>query len=97
MLLGKNREIVPERMKRLGKSRNNSLWWMCLVMKAKSNAVKNNTAQEPGMSGPLIKVNWTWSSRRQVMVNQSKLDMVKQEAWSTWTGQACTLGQARVH
>ena len=64
MLLGKNREIVPERMKRLGKSRNNSLWWMCLVMKAKSNAVKNNTAQEPGMSGPLIKVNWTWSRRR---------------------------------
>ena len=26
--------------------------WICLVVKVKSNAVKNNTAQEPGMSGP---------------------------------------------
>ena len=25
--------------------------WMCLVEKVKSNAVKNNNAQEPGMLG----------------------------------------------
>ena len=33
-------------------------------MEVKSNAVKNNTAQEPGMLGPGIKVNWKWSNRR---------------------------------
>ena len=31
----------------------------------KSDAVKNNNAQEPGMLSPRIKVNWTWSNRRQ--------------------------------
>ena len=30
----------------------------------KSDAVKNNIAQEPGMLGPWIKVNWKWSNRR---------------------------------
>ena len=30
---------------------------MCLVVKVKTNVVKNNTAQEPGMLGPWIKVN----------------------------------------
>ena len=29
----------------------------------KSDIVQNNTAQEPGMLGPL-KVNWNWSNRR---------------------------------
>ena len=38
----KSREIVPEGMKRL--SRNNAQLWMFLVVKAKSNAVKNNIA-----------------------------------------------------
>ena len=52
------------RMKQLGQSRNNTQLWMCLMMKVKSNAVKNNIAQEPGMLGPWIKVNWMWSSRR---------------------------------
>ena len=33
---------------------------VCLVVKVKSNAVKNNIAQEPAMLGPCIKVNWTW-------------------------------------
>ena len=42
MLLGKSREIAPERMKRLSKSRNNAQVWMCLVMKVKSDAVKND-------------------------------------------------------
>ena len=52
MLLEKSKEIVPEGMKRLSESGNNTQLWMCLVVKVKSNAVKNNTAQEPGMLGP---------------------------------------------
>ena len=44
ILLEKSREIAPERIKRLGQSRNNAQWCMCLVVKVKSNAVKNNTA-----------------------------------------------------
>ena len=51
MLLGNSREIAPERMKRLGQSRNDVQLWMCLVVKVKSDAVKNNTVWEPGMSG----------------------------------------------
>ena len=46
MLLGKSREqllIAPERMKRLGQSKNDSLLQMCLVVKVKSDAVENNT------------------------------------------------------
>ena len=52
MPLGKSRQIAPERMKRLGKSRNNAQWWMRLVVKVKSDAVKNNIAWEPGILGP---------------------------------------------
>ena len=47
MLLEKNREellIAPERMKCLGQSVNDAQLWMCLVMKVKSDAVKNNIA-----------------------------------------------------
>ena len=47
MLLGKSRGqllIAPERMKRLSQSRNNVQLRMCLVVKVKSNAVKNNIA-----------------------------------------------------
>ena len=47
MLLGKSGEqllIAPERMKRLSQSRNNVQLRMCLVVKVKSNAVKNNIA-----------------------------------------------------
>ena len=44
--------IAPERMKRLGQSGNDAQLWMCLTMKVKSDAVKNNTAQEPGVLGP---------------------------------------------
>ena len=46
-LLGKNREqllIASERMKWLGQSGNGTLLWMCLVVKVKSDAVKNNIA-----------------------------------------------------
>ena len=41
--------IAPERMKQLGQNRNNANLWMCLVIKIKPDAVKNNIAQEPGM------------------------------------------------
>ena len=44
MLLEKSGEIATERMKRLRQSRNNVQLWMCLVLKVKSNAVKNNIA-----------------------------------------------------
>ena len=39
-----SREIAPEGMKRLSQSRNNAQLWMCLVVKVKSDAVKNNIA-----------------------------------------------------
>ena len=34
-LLGKSKEIAPERMKRLSQSGNNTELWMCLVVKVK--------------------------------------------------------------
>ena len=52
MLIEKTREIAPEGMKKLSQSRNNTQLWVYLVVKVKSNAVKNNIAQEPGMLGP---------------------------------------------
>ena len=36
--------IAQERMKPLGQSKNNAQWWMCLVVKVKSDAIKKNTA-----------------------------------------------------
>ena len=45
MLLGKSEEqlqIATERMKHLGQNRNNIQLWMCLVVKVKLDAVKNN-------------------------------------------------------
>ena len=48
MLLGKS----GERKKRLGESRNDAQLRMCLVMKVKSDAIKNSIAQESGMLGP---------------------------------------------
>ena len=54
MLLGKSGGqslIAPKRMKQLGQSGNNAQLWMCLVAKVKSDAVKSNIAQEPGMLG----------------------------------------------
>ena len=52
MLLEKSREIAPEGMKRLSQSENNAQLWICLVVKEKSNVVKNNTVQELEMRGP---------------------------------------------
>ena len=65
MLLRKSGEIAPERVKGwLSQRGNNTLLWMCLVVKVKSDAVKNSVAKEPGILGPYIKVNCSWSSRR---------------------------------
>ena len=63
MLLEISGEITPERMKRRSQSKNNTQLWMRLVMEAKPNAVKSNTAQEPGMR----------------CMNRGKLEVVKQE------------------
>ena len=66
ILLGRSRGellIVPERMKRLGQSGNDTQFWMCLLMKVNSDAAKNSTAQEPNVRS----------------MKQGKLDMVKQE------------------
>ena len=52
MQLAKSGEIIPEGMKKLSQSRNEAQLWMCLVMKVKSDVVKNNIAQEPGTLGP---------------------------------------------
>ena len=55
MLPGKRRGqllIDPKRMKQLGQSGNDAQLWVCLVVKGKPEAVKNNTAYKPGMLGP---------------------------------------------
>ena len=47
MLLEKRRGqllIAPERMKWLGQSGNDAHVWMCLVVKVKYDAIKNNIA-----------------------------------------------------
>ena len=46
MLLEKSGEIAPERMKRLDQSGNHAQLCMCLVVKVKSDAVKNDIAYE---------------------------------------------------
>ena len=66
MLLERSRrqlQIAPERMKQLGQSRNDTQFWMCLLVKVKSDAVKNWNVR-----------NWNVRS-----MNQGKLDVVKQE------------------
>ena len=45
-------EITPERMKGWSQSKKNTQLWMRLVIEARSDAVKSNIAQEPGMLGP---------------------------------------------
>ena len=58
MLLEKSGEITPEKLKRQSQSESNAQLGMWLVVEVKSNAVKNNIAQERGMLGPWINVNW---------------------------------------
>ena len=64
ILLEISGEITPERMKRMGQSENDAQFWMCLVVKVKSDDIKNNNVQE------------TWNV---TSMNQGKLDMVRQE------------------
>ena len=45
-------EITPERMKTQSQSKNNTHLWMGLVTKVKSDAIKNNVVEEPGMLSP---------------------------------------------
>jgi len=52
MLLGKSRDITPERMRRLGQDGNETQSWMCLLARVKSDALNNNIALEPGMLDP---------------------------------------------
>ena len=63
MLLGKSREIAPERMKRLSQSGNSSQLWLCLGVKVKSDAVRKYCIG-------------TWNGRS---MNQGKMEVVKQE------------------
>ena len=52
---------------------NNIQLWIWLVMEVKSDAIKSNIAQEPGMLGPWIKANWSW---QEWTVNENRLDWV---------------------
>ena len=52
MLLEISGQITPERMKGWSQSKNNTQLWMGLVIEARSNAVKSNIAEEPGMLDP---------------------------------------------
>ena len=63
MLLEISGEITPERRKGWSQSKNNTQLWMGLVIEARSDDVKSNTAQEAGMLDPRIKANWKWSTR----------------------------------
>ena len=76
MLLQISGEITPERMKRRSQSKNNTQLPMGLVMEARSDAVKNNIAQESGMLGPQIKANWKWSNKSECQHFRNGLEWV---------------------
>ena len=57
-------EITPERMEGWSQRKNNTQLWMGLVIEARTDAVKSNIAQGPGILGPQIKANWKQSNRR---------------------------------
>ena len=52
MLLEMSGEITPERMKGWSQSKNNTQFWIGLVIEARSDAVKSNIAYEPETLGP---------------------------------------------
>ena len=56
------REIVNSSKKNEAKGQSiiDTRLWMCLMLKVKIDAVKNNIAYEPGMLGLWSKVNWMW-------------------------------------
>ena len=62
MPLEKSGEIAPEGMKKLSQSKNNVQLWKCLVVKVKSDAVKNNNCIG------------TWNVRS---MNQGQLEVFK--------------------
>ena len=64
MLPGKSQEMAPERMKRLGQSRNDTQLWMCLMVNVKVQCYKEQYCRG------------AWNIRS---TNQGKLDKVKQE------------------
>ena len=64
MILEISGEIIPERMKTQHQSKNNTQLWIGLVIEARSDAVKRNIAEEPGMFSPQIKANWKSSNRK---------------------------------
>ena len=82
MLLEISGEITSERMKGWSQSKNSTQLWMWLVIEARSNAIKNNIAQEPGMLCPWIKANWKWSNKRWPKVNINILGISELK----WTG-----------
>ena len=79
MLLEKSGEIAPKGMKRLSQSGNNAQLVMCLVVKVKYDAVKNNNPQEPGMLGPWIKVNLEVVKQEMAIINTNILGISEPE------------------
>ena len=55
---------------------------MWLMMETKSNAIKNNTTQEPRTLSPRIKVNWKVVKQEMARVNIDILGISKLK----WTG-----------
>ena len=54
------------------------------MIEARSDAVKSNTAQEPGMLGPQIKVNWNWSNRDGKSEYQRFKNQGNKMDWNGW-------------
>ena len=79
-----SREITPERMKGWSQSKNNTQVWMWLVIEARTDAVKSNIAQEPGMLGPWIKANWKWSNRWWQEWNWHSRNQQTKMDWNGW-------------
>ena len=49
---GEERRNSSERKERLSQNGHDTQLWICLVVKVKSDALKNNNTQERGMLGP---------------------------------------------
>ena len=70
MILMKNREVAKKKKKIRGWAKvEMTQLQMCLVVKVKSDSVKNDTECEPGMLSPWIQVSWKWPKRRWSRVN----------------------------
>ena len=69
ILLEKNREIAPEGRMRLSQSRNDAQLWMCLVVKGKSHALKNNTSMTSVFS-------WKHSVRLDLLTPKKKKNVL---------------------